>query len=211
MSIIVLITARMKSTRLPRKTLLNFQGKSLIEYQIQRLKSLDDTKLIICTSWLSQDDPIEILAKTIGLECFRGDPVDVLSRYYNCASKYNFNEFLITYSDEPFLDLQMVRQSFKLILKAKSALWIDNSNSIDGTFCYGLNKDALNIMINNKKSVDTEVWGTLANKLQIPKACVKQDFNVNKDNIRLTIDYNEDYEVFKKLAKKFLRTASIQI
>ena len=51
---------------------------------------------------VSQDDPIEILAKTIGLECFRGDPVDVLSRYYNCASKYNFNEFLITYSDEPF-------------------------------------------------------------------------------------------------------------
>ena len=61
-------------------------------------------------------------------------------------------------------------------------------------------------MINNKKSVDTEVWGTLANKLQIPKACVKQDFNVNKDNIRLTIDII-DYEVFKKLAKKFFKNS----
>ena len=212
MSIIVLITARMKSTRLPKKALLGFNGKTLIEYQVERLRSIKNIRLIICTSWLSEDDPLVGLAKKIGVEFFRDEPDDVLTRYFNCASKLNLNHFLITYSDEPFLDLKMIKDSFKIISESQTPLWIDNSNSIDGTFCYGLNKEALNIMLNKKESTDTEVWGELANRLKIPKTSVKQNFFTKKNNVRLTIDYEEDFEVFKILAKQFFnKTFNVEL
>ena len=203
MRITVFITARMKSTRLPEKALLRFNEKTLIEYQVERLRSINNIRLIICTSWLSEDDPLVSLARKIGVEFFRGEPDDVLNRYYNCASRLNLNHYLITYSDEPFLDLKMIKDSFKIISKSKTPFWIDNSNAIDGTFCYGFNQDAIRLMLNKKNSKDTEVWGTHANRLKIPKTSVKQNFRAKKDTVRLTIDYEEDFEVFKILAKEF--------
>jgi spore coat polysaccharide biosynthesis protein SpsF len=203
MTITVLITARMKSTRLPKKALLSYKGKALIQYQIERLRSIVNIRIIICTSWLSQDDPLEDMANKTGVECYRGEPEDVISRYYNCTSNLNLNNFLITYSDEPFLDLSMIVETSKLVSKITGPVWVDNSKSIDGTFCYGLNKDAIEIMSKRKESINTEVWGPLAKKLNITRKTVPQNIKVNKKNIRLTIDYLEDYEVFKILAKKF--------
>lgn len=205
MTVPILITARMKSTRLPQKALLNFLGKPLVEFQIERLRSSGVQKIVICTSWKSQDDPLEVLAKKVGVECFRGDPDNVLSRYYNCAIELGLKGFLITYADEPFLDLQLIKDTSMIISKSVGPFWVDNSKSIDGTFCYGLTIEALKTMLNENENNDTEVWGPFAERLRIPKAFVPQRMNVKKEDIRLTIDYPEDFEVFKILAKEFFR------
>ena len=53
-----LITARLKSRRLPRKILLKVQGKPLIIHMINRIKYAKKiNKIIICTSTNIQDDP----------------------------------------------------------------------------------------------------------------------------------------------------------
>ena len=59
-----LITARLKSKRLPKKILLEVQGKPLVVHMINRINYAKKiNKIIICTSTNEQDDPLEEIAK----------------------------------------------------------------------------------------------------------------------------------------------------
>ncbi|MBR9703039.1 3-deoxy-manno-octulosonate cytidylyltransferase, partial [Candidatus Woesearchaeota archaeon] len=63
-----LITARLKSTRLPRKALREIEGKPFITYMIERVKlsPLID-KIVLATSTNPEDDPLCDLAKQQGI------------------------------------------------------------------------------------------------------------------------------------------------
>ena len=74
-----LITARLKSKRLPKKVLLEVQGKPLIVHMINRIKYAKKIdKIIICTSTNVQDDPLEEITKQENIYCYRGSEDDVL-------------------------------------------------------------------------------------------------------------------------------------
>ena len=78
-----LITARLKSTRLPKKILLEVVGKPLIVHMLDRIKNATSIdKIIICTSINPQDDPLEEIAGQEQFSCFRGREEDVLVRYW---------------------------------------------------------------------------------------------------------------------------------
>ncbi len=63
MKIGFLITARLKSKRLPKKLLLPLNGYSVIERVIQRAKKVvDPENIILCTSTFNQDLPLTIKA-----------------------------------------------------------------------------------------------------------------------------------------------------
>ena len=80
-----LITARLKSTRLPKKLILEVLGENYITWMVRRLKLATNLDVIvICTSTNPQDDPLEEVAKKEGVECFRGSEEDVASRLYDC-------------------------------------------------------------------------------------------------------------------------------
>ncbi|MCK4579220.1 MAG: hypothetical protein KAU50_10545 [Candidatus Marinimicrobia bacterium] len=65
-----LITARLKSTRLPKKITLEIMGKPLIVHMLNRIKHTDQIgKIIICTSTNPQDDPLEEIAAAEGVHC----------------------------------------------------------------------------------------------------------------------------------------------
>ena len=61
----ILITARLKSTRLPNKVTKIIHGRPMIKHMLDRLKLAQiPNKIIICTSTITQDDPLEKIAKT---------------------------------------------------------------------------------------------------------------------------------------------------
>ena len=85
---IIIVQARTGSTRLPGKILKKVMGKTLLEYQIERLKRVtlaDD--LIIATTTKKNDNQIVNLVENIGVKYYRGSEEDVLSRYYEAAKK----------------------------------------------------------------------------------------------------------------------------
>ena len=71
----VMIQARMGSTRLPGKVLMNLEGKPLLQRIIERVAySRNVRRVIVATSSLSQDDDIALFCKeVIGCSCFRGN------------------------------------------------------------------------------------------------------------------------------------------
>lgn len=103
----IIIQARMGSSRLPGKVLMDFNGKPLlgqIAYRLQYKKN--DAKVVIATSTLAQDDAIEEFCESHGLICFRGSEGNVLERYYACAKRYGFDNIVRMTADNPFPDIE---------------------------------------------------------------------------------------------------------
>ena len=71
----------MKSSRLPGKVLLPVCGKPLLELMIERLRQVPELGgIVIATTANPSCQPIEDLAKRLGVGCFRGSEDDVLDR-----------------------------------------------------------------------------------------------------------------------------------
>ena len=87
-----IIQARMGSTRFPGKVLEILDGTNpSLQFTINYLKeSKFLQKIVIATTKNSEDDQIVSFAEKSGIDIFRGDSDDVLSRYYECAKFFSF-------------------------------------------------------------------------------------------------------------------------
>jgi spore coat polysaccharide biosynthesis protein SpsF len=101
-----IIQARMNSTRLPGKVMMNVDDSNPLLYyvisQLHNSKFLE--KMVIATTTNTDDDKIFNYSKNQNIDCFRGDEIDVLDRYYQCAKKYSFSTIIRIPSDKPLID-----------------------------------------------------------------------------------------------------------
>ena len=76
---VAIIQARMGSSRLPGKVLMDINGKPMIHHVIERtLKAIPEVILAIPN--LSQDDVLAHACRDMGVRIYRGHPTDVLCR-----------------------------------------------------------------------------------------------------------------------------------
>ena len=195
----IFITARLKSTRLAKKVLIEMNGHPVLHYLVQRLKFNYNGKIVLCTSTNAQDDELVNFSKNENIEIFRGSEEDVIERYYAACSKFKITSFYICYGDEPFIDFDIIRKNF-ILLKNQRKIWINNSNSIDGTFGYGMTFNAIEYANEKKTSVNNEVWGKMLSAMDIEEIKPLAPYKaIDKNTVRLTIDYPEDLEVFRSI------------
>ena len=77
----------MGSRRLPGKILMPLAGRPMLAHILELLRAARrPATVIVATSGTAQDDPTAGLAKSLGVEVFRGSESDVLDRYYRCAA-----------------------------------------------------------------------------------------------------------------------------
>lgn len=202
----IAVTARLKSTRLPGKALVNIGGRPLLAYQVERLRGATDVPIVICTSDNSQDDPLVAFAAEMGCECFRGSEGDVLDRYFRCATAYDIQRLYITYADEPFVDTELLRKTFGQ-LNPEEKIWVSNDAYPDGVFGYGFTRAALEVVNALKTSNENEVWGPMVSRLPISIISNRPPYATDKFAYRLTVDYPEDLEAMTRLMAKLGESA----
>jgi spore coat polysaccharide biosynthesis protein SpsF len=104
-SVVGIIQARMGSSRLPGKVLQDVHGKPLLireAIRVRRAQSLG--QVIVATTVDPEDDPIVEACRLQGLPCFRGDPLDVLDRYYQAAQLFRAEVIVRLTGDCPLID-----------------------------------------------------------------------------------------------------------
>ncbi len=107
--IVATIEARMTSSRLPGKVLLPIGGIPVTEMMVQRLKRSKYLDAIcIATTTNTNDDPLEALAKKLGVACFRGSESDVLGRVLGAAQSVGADIIVEEMADSPFVDPELV-------------------------------------------------------------------------------------------------------
>jgi len=107
--VIAIIQARMGSTRLPGKVLMEINDRALLAYQLDRIsKSKKLDRVVVATSILEKDDAIEAFCKDYGIDCYRGSENDVMSRYYECCKQYNPDTVVRMTADCPLIDPEII-------------------------------------------------------------------------------------------------------
>ena len=105
-----IIQARMGSTRLPGKAMLNVENDKTVLYfvikQLQNCKLVD--KIIVATTTLEDDNQIANFSKYLGIDSFRGSSDNVLDRHYQCAKEYSVSTIVRIPSDKPLIDPEIV-------------------------------------------------------------------------------------------------------
>lgn len=103
----VIIQARMGSSRLPGKVLKDIGDQPLLGHVLRRAAVLrTPVDVVVATSKLDQDDPIEAYCRRHGVSCFRASETNVLERYYQCALCYGFDHIVRLTADNPFYDAE---------------------------------------------------------------------------------------------------------
>jgi spore coat polysaccharide biosynthesis protein SpsF len=104
MNIGIIIQARLASTRLPNKILLDFyKGKTILEILYDRIISNTNYPVIVATTTNSNDDLLVDFCKKRKMNYYRGSEKDVLSRFISAAECYNFSHIIRVCSDNPCL------------------------------------------------------------------------------------------------------------
>lgn len=194
----IIIQARMGSSRLPGKILMDFEGKTLLEHIIYRLKWLrSNATIVIATSILENDDIVETFCKEHNVGCFRGDEQNVLKRYYDCARYYQFSDVVRMTGDNPFPDIDELDRL--ITFHEEGAMDFSENYSVlpIGVGMEIMSYQALKESVQNAslpkhfEHADEYILDNLANykhgTLEVPN--VK-----NRPDVRLTVDTLQDYK-----------------
>lgn len=140
---VIIVQARMTSTRLPGKVLMDLAGRPMLTQQLRRLKRcLAADKIVIATTTNAADDPIVDLARQEGVGWFRGSEHDVLSRFVGAARHARADVVVRVTADCPLIDPEVTdRIITDLTDHADSCDY--SSNVLERTYPRGLDVEAL--------------------------------------------------------------------
>jgi spore coat polysaccharide biosynthesis protein SpsF len=87
--IILILQARMGSTRLPGKSMMDLAGAPLLGRILERVGRVKKPDMVVmATTQRSEDDVLVRLAEAMGATVFRGSQNDLLDRYYQAAKGF---------------------------------------------------------------------------------------------------------------------------
>ncbi|MCZ8531801.1 glycosyltransferase family protein [Psychrobacillus psychrodurans] len=207
MKTIAIIQARMGSTRLPGKILKDLGDSDVLTYVTSRCKKINGIQeVIVATSTLPQDDAIEDWCKKHHVAYFRGSEDDVLSRYVDCAKKYEPDYVMRVTSDCPFVDYEMASEIVSLMDKERKDIVV-----LDGELPRGL---AVELISNTSLLKIDEIGHEPRHREhvtyyayefaeQFETITYKVLANRKAPELRITLDTEEDYELIKAVAEQF--------
>ena len=118
MKIIAITQARTGSSRFPKKILKKIGGKSLLEIHIERIRqSSFIDQIIIATTNNDRDNIILDYAKSLKVECFRGNENDVLDRFYKSVANIHPDYIVRLTSDCTLIDAKLIDEIIACALK----------------------------------------------------------------------------------------------
>ncbi len=131
-NVVAIIQARMKSSRLPGKVLLDIQGKPMLTRVLERVtlaKRID--RVVLATTDGVDDNPLADYCRENQIACYRGSLYDVLDRYYQAAASAQADVVVRLTSDCPLLDPGLIDETIAVLLGEgqTQAQWIPASNN----------------------------------------------------------------------------------
>src|SRR5262245_40525602 len=148
MTTVLVIIARMGSTRLPGKVLMDLGNKRVLDWVVQagREARLID-KIVVATTINAADDAIEKHCKLYGeiASVYRGSEDDVLERFYSAARNAGADVTVRVTADCPLLDPHVIDQVIAL-REATNADYAGNADPPtwpDGLDCEAIRMDAI--------------------------------------------------------------------
>jgi len=109
MKIVATIEARMTSSRLPGKVLLEAAGEPMLAHLVRRLRAVPSLQgIVLATTVNPTDDVLEAFARKTGIGCHRGSEEDVMLRVIGAARSADADVIVEITGDCPIIDPSIV-------------------------------------------------------------------------------------------------------
>lgn len=214
MKTLAIVQARMTSTRLPGKILMEVNGQSLLEINLRRIaKAQRIDGIIVATTNLPSDDKTAELVKTLGFELFRGDENDVLDRYYQAARQQpNEPDHIVRLTaDCPLIDAYLIDKIIRHTVENQLDYC---SNTLDPHYPDGQDAEVFKTSALNRawreaklpserEHVTPYIWKNSTFKGgSLFKSENYAENGKNYGHLRMTVDEPADYELISALIEK---------
>ncbi len=202
------IQARMGSSRLPSKMMLELCGKPLLEHIFDRMKlSKKIDRLILATSDTPTDDVLEDLAAKNNIDCFRGSEDDVLDRFVQAMKKYNPEHVVRICADNPLIDPAEVDKIIEHHIKADADYSFNHIPCMNNEYPDGIGADVFRAKVletvhqvtaepRHREHIDEYIWDHL-DKFKVET--LKADDSIARPDIRLDVDTQADFDFIRSI------------
>jgi len=204
MNILAIIQARIGSTRLPQKVLLDLEGKTVLEHVVERVKRSNISKVIVATTINNEDLKIVKLCSNKGIRVFCGSNDDVLDRFYQIAKLIKPKHIVRITADCPLIDHDIIDRIIDLHLLKNSDY---TCNTLNETFPDGLDVEIFTYEALEKAWKEARLTSErehVTPYIRKHKEIFKISGLENKQNFsqkRWTLDEPDDYKFLKIVYK----------
>ena len=142
-NVVVIIQARMASSRLPGKVLEPLGHRLVLDWMVARVgRAALVNQVVIATTLDPSDDPVAEFCAAQGVAYTRGSMHDVLDRYYQAARQYAAEVVVRLTADCPLIDPAMLDDNLRTFLAAEPPLdFAANRLPMDRTVPIGLDTE----------------------------------------------------------------------
>lgn len=205
----VIIQARMESTRLPGKVLMDIKGKSMLMRVIERLRySKLNQKIIIATSTHKEDDEIYNFALNQNIPVYRGSQFDVLNRYFEAAKTFNVDIIVRVTADCPLIDPYVLDEVIQTFLDSSKTIVTNAGINLEyRTHPRGLDVEVFSFdslsLANDKAKLKYQREHVTPYLYQNLNEILVVKSDLNCSNHRWTVDTAEDMEFVRRIYSGF--------
>jgi spore coat polysaccharide biosynthesis protein SpsF len=210
--VVVIIQARMGSSRFPGKMMEKLNGHTLMEWVIHRTKKAKNVdEVVLATSKKAIDDILEKVAIENNCQVFRGSESDVLGRYAETSIKYEADVVVRICADRPLVDPMLIDQAIDVFNRSSADLVYNHISSKDQWWPRGFGVEVLSaeelINLDNnvtdgyeREHVTLHMWNNTS-RYELLVAQCPDDINPGIKDLKLDVDQITDLNLLKKVMK----------
>jgi len=120
MRVVAIIQARMTSTRLPGKVLMDIGGRTMLERVIMRTRRASLVEeVVVATTNAAEDNQLVSACEALDAPVMRGSTEDVLDRFHQAAAVFAADAIVRITSDCPLIDPSLIDDVVKAFLAGR--------------------------------------------------------------------------------------------
>lgn len=200
-----LIPIRLDSARLPGKALLDVSGVSALGRLITQVAACEHvlrSQIVVCTTQRAQDDPLVQAADELGVRVYRGSTDDLIDRLYHAARSHGLDTILQVDGDDICADpgymtacIDAVRSGDAEVAHSGAGLPLGAGSK---AFQFSCLERVFQCYVPGKNDTGFSYFLTKSGMFKVVAIAPLDARHVMSD-LRLTLDYPQDLELFRAL------------
>ena len=202
--VVVVVQARMGSTRLPGKVMLPAGNAPLLARMLERVTAAETpSEVVVATTTAAEDEPIRALCRRLGVHCMSGHPTDLLERHVMTARAARADVVVKIPSDCPLIDPRVIDRVVSA-WKLERAHYVSNLHP--QSYPDGNDVEVMPLAIleaawrearlpHEREHTTPFVWQRPA-RFRLHNVAWETGLDLSATH-RLVLDYREDYELIR--------------
>lgn len=201
---VIILQARMASTRLPGKVLAPIGARTLLGHCLARLRAGSAAPVMLAITTNPEDDCLVEAAGAYCVPVFRGPDEDVLQRYVLAARSVGARFVVRATADNPVVDIDGPERLLRL-LRSTGADYVIEEGLPCGAAVEAVTVEALNRAAAGATTpFDREHVTPLIRRdvARFSPLVVKAPAHLRRPEVRVTVDTDQDLESMRQLASR---------